>query len=60
VSSLTITQTKSQIHSNPSQRKTLAALGLGKIGTTIERNDTPQLRGQIRVVEHLVSVEEAS
>ncbi len=56
---LSITQTRSEIHTNPSQRGTLNALGLGKRGRTVEREDTPQLQGQIRVVEHLVKVEEA-
>lgn len=56
---LAITQTRSPIHTNPSQRKTLAALGLGKRGKTVEFEETPQLKGQIRVIEHLVKVEEA-
>lgn len=56
---LAITQTRSPINTNPAQRKTLAALGLGKRGRTVEREETPQLKGQIRVVEHLVKVEEA-
>lgn len=56
---LTITQTRSAINTNPTQRKTLAALGLGKRGRSVEREDTPQLKGQIRAVEHLVKVEEA-
>lgn len=56
---LLITQTRSPINTNPSQRSTLTALGLGKRGRTVEREDTPQLQGQIRVVNHLVKVEEA-
>jgi len=56
---LTITQTRSEINTNPSQRSTLVALGLGKRGRTVEREDSPQLQGQIRVIEHLVKVEEA-
>jgi len=56
---LTITQTRSPINTNPAQRKTLTALGLGKRGRSVEREETPQLKGQIRVVEHLVKVEEA-
>ncbi len=56
---LAITQIRSEINTNPSQRGTLVALGLGKRGRTVEREDTPQLQGQIRVVEHLVKVEEA-
>jgi len=56
---LSITQTRSDINTNPSQRGTLAALGLGKIGRTVEREDSPQLQGQLKVVSHLVKVEEA-
>lgn len=56
---LTIKQIRSDINTNPNQRGTLAALGLGKIGRTVERDDSPQLQGQLKVVSHLVKVEEA-
>lgn len=56
---LSIKQIRSDINTNPSQRGTLAALGLGKIGRTVERDDSPQLQGQLKVVSHLVEVEEA-
>jgi large subunit ribosomal protein L30 len=58
VSSLTITQVKSANGTNSRQRDTLRSLGLRKIGHTVERDDSPQLRGMIRVVAHLVTVEE--
>jgi len=51
-----ITQVKSANGSNPSQKATLAALGLGRIGRAVERKDSPQLQGQLRVVSHLVEV----
>jgi large subunit ribosomal protein L30 len=51
-----IAQIKSANGANPSQRKTLAALGLGRIGKSVERKETPQLKGQLRVVSHLVEV----
>ncbi len=57
---LRVSQVKSAIGANPKQAATLAALGLGRIGNVAEKADTPQLRGQIRVVTHLVEVEEAS
>jgi large subunit ribosomal protein L30 len=57
VSALTIKQIRSVAGTNPSQKATLAALGLGKIGRTVERKDSPQLQGQIRVVSHLVEVD---
>jgi large subunit ribosomal protein L30 len=59
VSVLTIRQTGSANGTKPNQRATLRALGLGRIGRSVERADTPQLRGQLRVVEHLVKVEDA-
>ena len=58
MSALTIRQTRSANGTKPNQRATLRALGLGRIGRSVERADTPQLRGQLRVVEHLVKVEE--
>jgi large subunit ribosomal protein L30 len=54
---ISVKQVKSSNGSNPSQKATLYALGLGKIGTTAERKDSPQLRGQLKVVSHLVEVD---
>jgi large subunit ribosomal protein L30 len=54
-----ITQIRSQIGETPRHRGTLRALGLGKIGRSVERPDTPQLAGMLRKVRHLVRVEEA-
>jgi large subunit ribosomal protein L30 len=56
---LRITQIKSQIGETPRHRGTLRALGLGKIGRSVERTDSPQLAGMLRKVRHLVRVEEA-
>ena len=56
MSGVTIKQVRSVAGTNPSQKATLAALGLGKIGTAVERKDSPQLQGQLRVVSHLVEV----
>jgi large subunit ribosomal protein L30 len=55
-----IRQTRSASGTKPNQRATLRALGLGRPGTAVERADSPQLRGQLRVVEHLVVVDEGS
>ena len=55
--SLKIRQTRSANGANPSQRATLYALGLGKIGSSAERRDSPQLQGQLQVVSHLVEVD---
>jgi large subunit ribosomal protein L30 len=54
-----ISQTRSANGVKPNQRATLRALGLGRPGAAVERPDSPQLRGQVRVVAHLISVEEA-
>jgi large subunit ribosomal protein L30 len=52
-----VKQVKSANGSNPSQKATLYALGLGRIGSTAERKDSPQLQGQLKVVSHLVEVD---
>jgi large subunit ribosomal protein L30 len=51
-----ISQVRSAAGSNPNQKATLKALGLGRIGKSVEKADTPQLQGQLRVVSHLVEV----
>jgi large subunit ribosomal protein L30 len=51
-----ITQRRSLAGASPNQRETLRTLGLRGIGRTVERGDSPELRGMIRVVEHLVEV----
>ncbi len=56
--SLQITQMKSVISEKQNQRDTLRSLGLRKIGQTVVREDTPQNRGYVRAVAHLVKVEE--
>ena len=56
---LKITQTRSQIGQTERHRGTLRALGLGKIGRTTERDDSPETLGMLRKVRHLVKVEEA-
>jgi large subunit ribosomal protein L30 len=52
-----ITQTGSPIRRTPDQRKTLVGLGLNKMHRTVELQDTPEVRGMIRKVQHMVSVE---
>ena len=51
-----ISQVRSPNGTNPKQKATLKALGLGRIGKSVERKDSPQLQGQLRVVSHLVEV----
>jgi large subunit ribosomal protein L30 len=59
VKTLKITQVRSQIGQTPKHRGTLRALGLGKIGRTVERPESPELAGMLRRVRHLVRVEES-
>ena len=58
MSNVKIRQTRSANGIKPNQRATLRALGLGGPGAAVERPDSPQLRGQLRVVEHLISLDE--
>ena len=53
-----ITLTKSTIGASPKQRKVVEALGLKKMHQTVEMADTPQTRGAVAKVSHLVTVEE--
>ena len=53
---VTITQKKSQNGANKKQRDTMRTLGLRRIGQSVEREDSPQLRGQLYAVAHLVEV----
>ena len=55
---LRITQTRSQIGQSQKHRGTLRALGLGKIGRSVEREDTPETLGMLRKVRHLVRIED--
>ena len=51
-----IKKVKSEISRPNDQKKTLLALGLKKIGQVVEHNDTPNIMGMIKKVEHLVIV----
>ena len=55
---LKITLKKSTCSAKKDQVATAKALGLRKIGSIVEHEDTPSIRGMIKKVEHLVSVEE--
>ena len=60
VSTVRVTQRRSQNGSDQSQRDTLRSLGLRRIGQTVEHSDSPQIRGMIHKVRHLVEVSEES
>ena len=56
---LKITQVKSLIGSQPKHKRTMRAIGFHHNQETLVKADTPQLRGMLHQVRHLVSVEEA-
>ena len=58
MANLQITLVKSTNSSRKNQIATVKALGLRKIGSVVVKNDTPQIRGMIKVVSHLVKFEE--
>ena len=55
---LKITQIKSAIGYKPKAKLTLYALGLKKINQSVEKVDSPQIRGMINKIDYLVKVEE--
>jgi large subunit ribosomal protein L30 len=57
---LRITQVRSQIGQSQRHRGTLRALGLGRIGRTVEHEEGPAVAGMLRKVRHLVRVEDAT
>ena len=58
MSTLRVTQRRSRNGSDQRQRDTLRSLGLRRIGQTVEVADSPQIRGMIAKVRHLVDVSE--
>jgi large subunit ribosomal protein L30 len=55
---LRITLVKSPIGYNRQQKGTVRALGLRRMGHTVEQRDTPVIRGMVQKISHLVRVEE--
>ncbi|MDW7667260.1 MAG: 50S ribosomal protein L30 [Bacillota bacterium] len=53
-----IKQTRSKNGKIKSQRETIKALGFKKIGQIVEKEDTPQIRGMINKVNHMVEIVE--
>jgi len=58
MATLKITLTRSLSGRPEDQRATVKALGLKKTNTFVTQDDTPVIRGMVRKVEHLVTVEE--
>ncbi len=57
---LKVTQVRSTIGCKRNQRETMRSLGLRRIRQSVVRADSPQLRGMIAIVRHLVAVEEVN
>lgn len=60
MSKIEVTQVRSTARCTQPQIKTMEALGLRRIRQAVIHEDTPQLRGMLRVVPHLVSVKEVN
>lgn len=58
MSTIVITLRKSPLGSRREHRETLRSLGLRRIGQSVERPESPQLRGMVHSVQHLVEVQE--
>jgi large subunit ribosomal protein L30 len=58
MATIKLTQIGSPIRRTPDQRRTLIGLGLNKMHRTVELTDTPEVRGMIRKVQHMVAVAE--
>jgi large subunit ribosomal protein L30 len=59
VSTLTVIQRKSRNGSDKRQVDTLRSIGLRRIGHSVEVNDTPQMRGMLHKVRHLIEVKQS-
>jgi large subunit ribosomal protein L30 len=58
MTTLTVTQRRSRNGASKRQRDTLRSLGLKRIGHSVAHEDTPQIRGMVDKVKHLVEVAE--
>jgi len=58
MATLKITQVRSVIRRPEPQKLTMKALGLRRLHQTVTHEDTPQMRGMINKVKHLITVEE--
>jgi large subunit ribosomal protein L30 len=58
MSRLKITQIRSGIGNKQNQRETLRTLGLKRVHDVVVKEDRPEIRGMVKTVTHLVSVEE--
>ncbi|QTN38985.1 50S ribosomal protein L30 [Cryomorphaceae bacterium] len=56
MSTIKVKQVRSAINRTKRQKDTMVALGLKKMNQVVEHNDTPQIRGMVAKVSHLVEV----
>jgi large subunit ribosomal protein L30 len=56
MATVTMKQVRSTAGASPRQRDTLRSLKLGRIGKTSTLEETPQLQGMLRVVDHLIEI----
>jgi large subunit ribosomal protein L30 len=59
MSTVRVTQRKSRNGADKRQLATLRSLGLRRIGHTVEVSDSPQMRGMMHKVRHLIEVHES-
>jgi large subunit ribosomal protein L30 len=57
MATIRIVQKVSICHSTRRQKRTIQALGLGKVNSSVETEDTPQILGMVNKVKHLVCIE---
>lgn len=57
MSKIKITQVRSGIDRPERQKRTLRALGIHKLNHAVEKENTPQIQGMVRQVNHLIKVE---
>ena len=55
---LKVTQTRGVVGTKAMHRETLRSLGLKRIGDAVVKEDRPEIRGMVRTVAHMVTVEE--
>lgn len=55
---LKVQQKKSTIGTKPQHRETMRSLGLKRIGDIVVKEDRPEIRGMVKAIDHLVTVEE--
>lgn len=60
MSKIRVTLVKSPIGQKPAKKATVRSLGLKKLNSSVEKEDTPVIRGMVAAVAHLVKVEEVN